>query len=135
MRQMLRFSFKELIIAIIVIGLLGTIAYPAYQNFSRRLVYAEILKNLEPLKVSIAECYKVQKKLSECDSGKNHIANNIQKTGPIELLSVTDGTITVIPTESNGILQSDNYILTPMIKNGEIQWIASGKAILNAYAS
>ena len=134
MQKMLGFSLTELSISFLVIGLLGLVAYPAYQNFSRRLTYAEILKNIESYKSSISECYNTRKTFSECDSGKNHIANNIQQTNLIESLSVVNGTITVIPKAQNGILPSDNYILTPVIKNNEVQWIATGKAIANAYA-
>jgi len=135
MQKMQGFSFKELFITLSVLVLFGLLAYPAYQNFSRRLVYADILKSTEPYKLSIVECYKKNKGLKECDSGKNQIAKNIFEIGPIESLTVTVGIITVIPKEQSGILHSDNYILTPIVKDGELQWIASGKAITNAYAS
>lgn len=135
MHKIQGFSVIELFIAFAILTALGMIAYPAYQNFSRRLTFAEILKDVEAIKLSISECYKKNNGLTECDSGKNHITNNIFNTGFIKSLTVTDGVITVIPKEVSGILQSDNYILTPVIKNGELQWTASGKAISNAYVS
>jgi type IV pilus assembly protein PilA len=129
------FSLLELLIAALIISTLAAIAYPAYQNFSRRLIYAELLKSTEPIKTSVSACYKTQKSLIDCDSGKNHIAKNIKPDGLIQSVTVQDGVITIVPAENKGILRSDNYVLTPIVKDGEIQWKSSGKAIENAYAS
>jgi type IV pilus assembly protein PilA len=125
----------ELIITTGIVIVLIAIAIPAYQRYTRRTDFHDIVKATAPYKLGVVECYKKIKKLSGCHTGTNHIpAAPKANTDGIASLSVKNGVITVIPVAQNGVDSDDTYILTPAIANSAIVWTSSGPAVTKHYA-
>ncbi len=128
------FTLLEVMITLAIIAIIAVIAIPAYQNYTRKAYYAEIVQAAAPYKLAVAECYHILGSLKDCDSGHHGISNQGQHSrGNIQSISVTSGQITVIPLEKNGLKTEDSYILTPKIENDTLIWERSGGGIIAGY--
>jgi Tfp pilus assembly major pilin PilA len=129
------FTFTELFISLGVLVVLGSIAWPAYNNFMRRTYYNDILTALAPYKAGVLACYQDTHTLEKCNGGANHIpANILAEKGVIASLKVYSGIIMAAPVPHGGVLAADTYVLTPAIQGNALTWVASGGAVQNGYA-
>lgn len=134
----LGFTLIELLIAIAIVGILTAIALPSYQKYTRRAYYTEIVHAIAPFKLGVVECFQTTDDLKSCQPGKNGVPPNIESgngVGLIDSIIVANGIITATPRNKNGIKATDNYILNPEIKNGQLTWKIEGGGIKAGYAT
>lgn len=132
-----RYALIEGVLVIAIIGLLAGIAIPGYQQYTRRDYYEEeIVSATLPYRAAVEHCAQTLGTTAACNAGVYNIPTGIKNgPGPIESLSVTNGVILVKPTEKNGILSTDIYVLTPTLDaKKNVSWIASGSAVAKGYA-
>lgn len=134
-KQKQGFTLIELMITIAIVGILAAIAIPAYQDYTRRARYSEIVLATAPYKQGVAECYQDNDALAPCDAGSNGIPAAITVAeGLVSALGVTNGQITVTPVATFGITASDTLTLTPTATAGRrITWAVSGGALTAGY--
>lgn len=133
-RSILGFTYIELVVAAFVIGILGSIAYPAFLDYSRRAYYTEIVAATEPLKLAVAECYKIHKTFMGCNAGSFKIpANVIIAKGHVASTTVVNGVIVVTPVPGKSFVTTDTYTLTPTLKGKDLLWASSGNAVKSGY--
>lgn len=124
------FSLIELLITLMIIAILTAIAIPAYQNYTRRAYFSEIVLALQPFKLGVVECFTKTSTLDECNSGINGIPEALtQAEGAVQSIDVEAGIITATPVTQHGINAEDTYILTPTPTGTKLTWIASGIAV------
>lgn len=131
----LGFTLIELMITIGIIGILAAIAIPSYQNYVRRSHYNAVVQAALSYKAGVIECYQIKKSLVNCNAGSNHIpASMTTPKDGVGSVTVSGGIITATPMQENGILMTDNYILTPVVVNHAIAWVSSGAGVVKGYA-
>ena len=125
-------------IVVAIVAILAAIALPAYQTYTAKARYTEIISATGPLKQQVELCYVDQGNLDNCDTAA---AAGTPNTGAgwsfkapeeysndttITSITVADGIITVVPVAGNGIAETDTYILEPTITNGSLTWANDG---------
>lgn len=140
------FTLIELMIVVAIIGILAAIAIPAYQNYTLKARYAEVVSAASPYKLAIEVCAQS----GDCASAGNFTAAAFPVTAGVPtaagtaagLPTVTSSstlmapagysvtaatnvaTITLTPTAANGIVAGDTYILTGTLgTDGKINWV------------
>lgn len=103
------FTLIELMIVIAIIGILAAIALPAYQDYTKRAKFSEVISVANGYKTATAICIQAEGNLANCDAGSNGVPAT-RETEYVSGVTVVDGVITV---SSQNIDPNPTYILRP----------------------
>ena len=134
MRKQSGFTLIELMIVVAIVGILASIALPAYQTYTAKARFSEVVLATDPAKIAIELCIQSGNLMAACTdnttaagagvSGAIIGAADADQVGSVVLAA--DGTITVTPDASNNILATDTYILIPDVTgNNAVNWNVS----------
>ncbi|UPW17928.1 prepilin-type N-terminal cleavage/methylation domain-containing protein [Agarivorans sp. TSD2052] len=121
------FTLIELMIVVAIVAILAAVALPAYQTYTAKSRFTEVMASTGPYKTAIELChqtgYSVQ--AGECNEGLNGVPADIGAAeGSVASIAVTDGTgrITATAVTANG-LAGETYIIYPHEEaSGRITW-------------
>ncbi|MDA8773285.1 prepilin-type N-terminal cleavage/methylation domain-containing protein [Luminiphilus sp.] len=129
------FTLIELMIVIAIIGILAAVALPAYQTYTKRAKFAEVVAAAGPYKTAID--LALQKAASGCttlndlDGGACGIpADLTDPTAIVAAVEVLNGVITVTGDDE---VDDKDYILTPNGATPPVQWAATGSCVAAGY--
>lgn len=119
------FTLIELMIVVAIIGILAAVALPAYQNYTLRAKFSEVVIATSGLKTAVEICAQDLGAVATCTDGLSgpgyDIAAVTVAAGNVNGITTAAGVITAVAIATNG-LSSQTYILTPAFANGRVTW-------------
>ena len=118
------FTLIELMIVVAIIGILAAVAVPAYQSYTLKAKFSEVVIGTSAIKTAVEICAQDLGTVTGCTDGANGVAA-VAAAGNIASITTTNGVITATASNTNG-LSSQTYILTPTFAAGKVTWAKSG---------
>ena len=119
------FTLIELMIVVAIIGILAAIALPAYQSYTNKAKFSEVLSLTSGHKLAIEICAQTEGTLDNCTAGSNGVPDNLTTTGRLASLDWDEGVLTATAVSTDG-LSGETYILTGTYADGKVGWVESG---------
>ena len=118
------FTLIELMIVVAIIGILAAVAVPAYQNYTLKAKFSEVVIGTSGIKTAVEICAQDLGTVTGCSDGSNGIAA-VAAAGNIASIATANGVITATAANANG-LTGQTYVMTPTFANGKVTWAKSG---------
>jgi type IV pilus assembly protein PilA len=110
------FTLIELMIVVAIVGILAAIGVPAYQNYSARAKFSEVISNTGTFKTAVEMCAIDQGNvpISNCAAGNNGVPAAVTTVGNYTagVTVAANGTITATAVTGSG-LSGQTYVLVP----------------------
>ncbi|MGI2858517.1 pilin [Shewanella algae] len=118
------FTLIELMIVVAIIGILAAIALPAYQQYTKKAKFSEVIVGTNAIKTAVEICAQDLGTVTGCSdtkSGPGWSISAVAASGNIGSITTADGVITATAVSTNG-LTGETYILKPTFANGKVTW-------------
>lgn len=130
MKKQSGFTLIELMIVVAIVAILAAIALPAYQTYTKKAKFSEVVASTGAFKTAIEACYSAEDTLENCTEGQNGVPtlSTNYPSGLVDSLSVSGATSTAISIMASGAdaLAGETYELNGTVSGGHILWVASG---------
>lgn len=125
------FTLIELMIVVAIIGILAAVALPAYQTYTQRATFSEVVLAATPYKSAFEVAAQTGRlaDLAAADAGANGIPVAAGATGDVLSVSVLNGAITATGLAASFGGTAYTYVLTPNGIAAPIQWTTTGTCI------
>ncbi|MFT4925522.1 MAG: type IV pilus assembly protein PilA [Phenylobacterium sp.] len=122
------FTLIELMIVVAIIGILAAVALPAYQTYTNKAKFSEVVLASSAAKTAVEIGAQTGTALADLDGGSNGVID-LGASGQLTSVVTVNGVITATSVAGLGSL---TYILTPTFANGKIDWATTGSTCITA---
>lgn len=124
------FTLIELMIVVAIIGILAAVALPAYQTYTNRAAFSELVLAATPIRTAVELAVQTRSPANAAAvaSGALGIPASVTAAAGVHGASVTAGVITMVwELDTGSDLNTITYILTPTdIMAPPIEWTQGG---------
>ncbi|MGA4607186.1 pilin [Pseudoalteromonas maricaloris] len=128
------FTLIELMIVIAIIGILAAVALPAYQNYTKKARFTEVVLAAESVKQLVDICYQTRGAgdLEACDTAAEIGLDATGAAAGTHVASVAIAATTAAITATGATsVDGRTFVLTPTEANGTLTWAQTGDCIAN----
>ncbi|APJ17562.1 type IVa pilus major pilin TapA [Aeromonas hydrophila] len=136
MKKQSGFTLIELMIVVAIVAILAAIALPAYQTYTKKAKFTEVVSAVAPYKTAIEICAQTTAAadgtLTTCLSGTNGVPPDVTTpNGNVAsvVVNAADNSVEATAVGASGApvngLEGENYILVPTVATGKVNWAAS----------
>jgi type IV pilus assembly protein PilA len=122
------FTLIELMIVVAIVGILAAVALPAYQNYSKKAKFSEVVAAATVVKTAVEICYQTIGSLASCDTAAevDYTLADASAGQFVASVGITATTAAVVATavSTNG-LSSATVTLTPTPSDGGLTWAST----------
>jgi len=134
-RAQVGFTLIELMIVIAIIGILASVALPAYQTYTKKAKFSEVVLAAGSIKTAIDACYQVRGDydLANCDTeAKLGIKLSDAEDGDHVNTVVLTPTTAIITATGSASVDNQQLVLTPIVSGNTLQWSDAGSSCIAA---
>jgi len=118
------FTLIELMIVVAIIGILAAVALPAYQTYTQKAKFSEVILATSALKTQVELCALDLGTLTGCtdgESGNGWSILAVTASGYVASVATTNGSILATAVATGGF-DSETATLAGTLSNGKISW-------------
>ena len=131
------FTLIELMIVVAIIGILAAVALPAYQSYTTKSKFSEVVLATNGVKIAVEVCAQSNGAMTSCISaatGDNAViaaaagaaGGQYVSTVGVTNTDATNGTITATAITGTDGLTAETYTLAGLLVNGQVVWTEGG---------